>query len=115
MTRDLTRTIGRGIVNVAIKAFGLIAAAAGFYFAVLTIEDVFTIAEMAVRNRAQPSGFAAPALALVGMFDIIFVFVFGFAAGICLTIAAWILEPGDRWRRWRLRRQADLSRPPAQP
>lgn len=113
MTRDPARSIGRGVVNVAIKTFGLVAAAAGFYFAVLAIEDVFTVAEMAVRNRPQPGGLAAPALAMVGMFDVIFVFVFGFAAAICLTIAAWILEPSDRWRRWRLQRQADLLRPPA--
>ena len=111
MTRDPAPGIGRRIVNVAINAFGLVAAAAGFYFAFLTIGAAFSVAEMAFRHRTPTGGLAAPAVAMVGMFDIIFVFVFGFAAGICLTIGAWILEPSDRWRRWRVKRQADTASP----
>jgi hypothetical protein len=33
-----------------------------------------------------------------------FVFLFGFATVICLSIGAWILEPVRRWRARRLRR-----------
>jgi hypothetical protein len=113
MTREPARTIGRRIIDVAIKAFGLVAAVAGIYFAFLTIQTVVTVLEMAVKNPPMTAGLGAPALAIVEMFDIIFIFVFGFAAGICLTIGAWILEPSDRWRRWRLQRQADLSPPAA--
>src|SRR3954469_6641510 len=113
MMRDPERTIGRRIVGVVIMTFGLVAAGAGFYFAFLTIRVVVTVAEMALQKPPITAGLGAPAVAIVGMFDIIFIFVFGFAAGICLTIGAWILEPRDRWRRWRLQRQTDLSRPPA--
>ena len=103
------RTTGRKIVGLFISAFGLVAAAAGFYFAALAIGSIAHVVSMA-RSRA-PAGLAAPAIAAVGMFDVMFIFVFGFAAVVCLAIGAWILEPLHRWRSWRLRRAQQT--PPA--
>src|SRR6476661_722160 len=91
-------TTGRKVVGVFINAFGLVAAVAGFYFLALAIGSIAHIVTMA-RSRTT-AGLASPAIAVVGMFDILFVFV----AVICLSIGAWILEPLDRWRSWRRRR-----------
>jgi hypothetical protein len=107
--RNPPPTTGRKVVGVFINAFGLVAAVAGFYFAALAIGSIAHIVTMA-RSRTT-AGLAAPAIAVVGMFDIMFVFVFGFVAVICLSIGAWILEPLDRWRSWR-RRRAQAT-PPA--
>jgi hypothetical protein len=95
-------TIGRKIVDVFINAFGLVAAGAGFYFAALTIGSIAHVVTLA-RNRA-PTGLGGPAIAIVGMFDVMFVFVFGFVAVMCFSIGAWILEPVTWWRRRRARR-----------
>ena len=95
-------TTGRKIVGVFINGFGLVAAGAGFYFAALTIGSIAHVVTVA-RNRA-PTGLGGPAMAIAGMFDIMFVFVFGFVAVMCFSIGAWILEPVARWRSWRVRR-----------
>jgi hypothetical protein len=106
-------TVGRKIVGLFINAFGLVAAAAGFYCAALGIAAIFHIV-MIARNRST-AGLGAPAVAIVGMFDVVFVFVFVCLAFICLLIGAWILEPIDRWRRWRLRRAQQAARMSAGP
>jgi hypothetical protein len=102
------RTIGRRIVDALVNAFGLVAAGAGLYFGFLTIQSIVTVASIAYHARSQPGGLAGPAVGVVGMFDIIFVFVFGFATVICLSIGAWILEPVARWRQRRARQFSDL-------
>jgi hypothetical protein len=93
--------VGRKIVGLFIDAFGLVSAAAGLYCTALGIAAISHIVMM---TRARSTGgLGSPAIAIVGMFDIVFVFVFFSLAFICLLIGAWILEPLGRWRRWRLR------------
>ncbi|HEY1953910.1 MAG TPA: hypothetical protein VGG76_13980 [Gemmatimonadaceae bacterium] len=99
--------MGRKIVDVLIKLFGLIATGGGLYFTALTIGSIARVVMMA-KSHATP-GLAAPALAIVGMFQVVFVFVFGFVAAICLSIGVWILEPIDRWRAWRAHRARDAA------
>jgi uncharacterized BrkB/YihY/UPF0761 family membrane protein len=103
------RTIGRRIVDVLINAFGLVAAGSGFYFGFLTIQSIITAVSIAYHARSQPAGLGGPAVGIVGMFDIIFVFVFGFATVVCLSIAGWILEPVSRWRRRRAQQTAQTQ------
>jgi hypothetical protein len=95
-------TTGRKIVDVFISAFGLVAAGAGFYFAALAIRSIAHVVTLA-RSRA-PTGLGGPAIAVAGMFDVMFVFLFGFVAVMCFSIGSWILEPVARWRSWRVRR-----------
>jgi len=54
-------------------------------------------------NPKQPTGPAGPALAIVGLLGFFGIFVFGVLAAVCITIAAWILEPLRRWRELRAR------------
>jgi uncharacterized membrane protein len=108
VTQAPAPTLGRKIVGVFINAFGLVAAAAGLYCAGLGIAAIFHIV-MLTRARST-AGLGSPAIAIVGMFDVVFVFVFIFLAVICLSIGAWILEPLRRWRGWRLRRAQRAAR-----
>ena len=94
----------RKVVGVLLNAAALAAAAGGAYFLVETIQSLIHV--IGLSRASQPAGPAGPAVAILGVFDVMFIFVFGLMAGICLAFAAWILEPISRWRNWRSRSRA---------
>lgn len=88
----------RRAVGVIINAFGILATAAGLYFAYDVVTSILSLAGIA---RAPSAGLAGPAVMMTGMIDVMIIFVMGSLSLICLAIGAWILEPIARWRRWR--------------
>lgn len=88
----------RRAVGIIINGFGILATAAGLYFAYDVITSILSLAGIA---RAPNAGLARPAVMMTGMVDVMIIFVMGSLSLICLGIGGWILEPITRWRRWR--------------
>src|SRR5438105_11168759 len=99
MSKMPRRSRARQIVNVSLNVFGIIAAGLGIYFVFEMVSGIVMLASFA--NPKQPTGPAGPALAIVGLLGFFGIFVFGMLAAVCITIAAWILEPVRRWQEWR--------------
>jgi hypothetical protein len=105
---DEVRTPGRArkIVTVVLNTIGIAAAGGGLYFTVQVVEVILNLVGL---TRLEPppgtaesvAGTARGVSAFLGAFDLLFIFVFGAIAVVCFLIAAWLLEPFQRWRNWR--------------
>ena len=94
--------VRRRIPRSVFAIIGAIAGCLGLYTLFLVAESAVDFARLAV---PQPN---APASRLVGLMtiggiDILVVLVFGPISIVLLLVAAWGLEPRQRWREWRER------------
>ncbi len=92
-------SLARQIVGILINAIGIAAAVCGGTLAYNATTSAIDLVRLI--HAAPQGGLAGPGIAVVGMLDVMIVFVLGTVAVLSLALAAWILEPMRRWREWR--------------
>jgi hypothetical protein len=89
------------VVNVLLNTIGIVAGVAGLWFLYEFVDGVLVV--LSFMRLRQSNGLGEPAVLSVALIGLFGLFVFGMLAGICLSVAYWILEPVRRWREWRAR------------
>jgi hypothetical protein len=89
------------VVNVLLNTIGVVSGVAGLWFLYEFASGVLTV--LSFFRQRHPTGPAGPAVLMVSLIGLFGLFVFGLLAGVCITIAYWILEPVRRWKNWRTR------------
>ncbi len=94
--------VRRRIPRSVFAIIGAIAGCLGLYTLFLVAQSALDFARLAAQRSDAPAWHLFSLIAIGGI-DILVVLVFGPISVVLLLVAAWGLEPRQRWREWRER------------
>ena len=94
--------VRRRIPRPVFPIIGAIAGGLGLYTLFLVAESVLDFARLAA-HRSDSAAWNLFSLIAIGGIDILAILVFGPISVVLFLVAAWGLEPRQRWREWRER------------